>query len=242
MIRAWPTVISRSHKKRHRVERELMSEKENALEGISKAVQGYDEGAIFGAVKTALSAKIEPGEIVEKGLAKGLRIVGERFERGELFLVDLISAAEPAQKAVREILEPEFKKSKGMKTLGQVVLGTVHGDIHNIGKNIVSSMLFAAGFEVLDLGEDVPAEQFAKEASDTNAAIVGASSLLTTTIEGQREIVERLRASGVRDKVKTMFGGAPCSPEWVRQIGGDAYATNAMEAVKVAKQLLSIKD
>ncbi len=92
--------------------------------------------------------KIEPGEIIEKGIAKGLRIVGEKFERGESFLVDLISAAEPAQKAVREILEPEFKKSKGMKTLGQVVLGTVYGDIHNIGKNIVSSMFFlqASGF------------------------------------------------------------------------------------------------
>jgi corrinoid protein of di/trimethylamine methyltransferase len=219
-----------------------MSEKENALEGISKAVQGYDEGTIFSAVKTALSIKIEPGEIIEKGIAKGLRIVGEKFERGESFLVDLISAAEPAQKAVREILEPEFKKSKGMKTLGQVVLGTVYGDIHNIGKNIVSSMFFAAGFRVLDLGEDVPAEQFAHKASETNAAIVGASSLLTTTIEGQREIVERLKASGVRNKVKTMFGGAPCTPEWVRQIGGDAYATNAMEAVKVAKQLLNITD
>lgn len=219
-----------------------MSEKENALEGISKAVQGYDEGTIFSAVKTALSIKIEPGEIIEKGIAKGLRIVGEKFERGESFLVDLISAAEPAQKAVREILEPEFKRSKGMKTLGQVVLGTVYGDIHNIGKNIVSSMFFAAGFRVLDLGEDVPAEQFANKARETNAAIVGASSLLTTTIEGQREIVERLKASGVRNKVKTMFGGAPCTPEWVRQIGGDAYATNAMEAVKVAKQLLNITD
>lgn len=219
-----------------------MSEKENALEGISQAVQGYDEGTIFSAVKTALSIKIEPGEIIEKGIAKGLRIVGEKFERGESFLVDLISAAEPAQKAVREILEPEFKKSKGMKTLGQVVLGTVYGDIHNIGKNIVSSMFFAAGFRVLDLGEDVPAEQFANKARETNAAIVGASSLLTTTIEGQREIVERLKASGVRNKVKTMFGGAPCTPEWVRQIGGDAYATNAMEAVKVAKQLLNITD
>jgi dimethylamine corrinoid protein len=219
-----------------------MSEKENALEGISKAVQGYDEGTIFSAVKTALSIKIEPGEIIEKGIAKGLRIVGEKFERGESFLVDLISAAEPAQKAVREILEPEFKKSKGMKTLGQVVLGTVYGDIHNIGKNIVSSMFFAAGFRVLDLGEDVPAEQFANKARETNAAIVGASSLLTTTIDGQREIVERLTASGVRNKVKTMFGGAPCTPEWVRQIGGDAYATNAMEAVKVAKQLLNITD
>jgi dimethylamine corrinoid protein len=220
-----------------------MSEKENALEQISKAVQGYDEETIFSAVKTALSMKIDPGEIIEKGIAKGLRIVGEKFERGEMFLVDLISAAEPAQKAVKEILEPEFKKTQDrMKTLGQVILGTVHGDIHNIGKNIVSAMLFAAGFQVLDLGEDVPAEQFAKKAGETNAAIVGASALLTTTIEGQKEIVESLKASGVRDKVKTMFGGAPCTPEWVRQIGGDAYAMNAMEAVKVAKQLLNIKD
>ncbi|MGA2237916.1 MAG: B12-binding domain-containing protein [Candidatus Bathyarchaeia archaeon] len=219
-----------------------MSEKANALEQISRAVQGYDETAIFSAVKAGLSMNIEPGEIIEKGIAKGLRIVGEKFERGEMFLVDLISAAEPAQKAVREILEPEFKKTKGMKTLGQVVIGTVHGDIHNIGKNIVSSMFFAAGFQVLDLGEDVPAEKFTSTASESKAAIVGASALLTTTIEGQKEIVESLKASGLRDKVKTMFGGAPCTPEWVRQIGGDAYAMNAMEAVKVAKQLLNIKE
>jgi len=219
-----------------------MSEKEDALEQISNAVQTYDEAAIFSAVKAALSMSIDPGAIIEKGIAKGLRIVGEKFERGEGFLVDLISAAEPAQKAVREILEPEFKKTKGIKTLGQVVIGTVHGDIHNIGKNIVSSMLFAAGFQVLDLGEDVPAEKFASTASEAKAGIVGASALLTTTIECQKEIIESLKASGVRDKVKTMFGGAPCTPEWVRQIGGDAYAINAMEAVKVARQLLNVKD
>jgi corrinoid protein of di/trimethylamine methyltransferase len=219
-----------------------MSEKANALEQISNAVQGYDEATIFSAVKAGLSMNIEPGEIIEKGIAKGLRIVGEKFERGEAFLVDLISAAEPAQKAVRQILEPEFKKTNGMKTLGQVVIGTVHGDIHSIGKNIVSSMFFAAGFQVRDLGEDVPAEKFASTASEAKAAIVGASALLTTTIECQKEIVESLKACGVRDKVKTMFGGAPCTPEWVREIGGDAYAMNAMEAVKVAKQLLGIKD
>jgi dimethylamine corrinoid protein len=135
-----------------------------------------------------------------KGIAKGLRIVGEKFKRGEMFLVDLVSVAEPAQEAVREMLEPEFKKNEGMKTLGQVVLGTVHGDIHSIGKIIVSSMFFAAGFQVLDLGEDVPAEQFARKAVETNAAIVGPSALLTTSIEGQKEIVDSLKSSGVRNK------------------------------------------
>jgi len=224
-------------------EQPAMSEKDKVLDEITKAVLSYDETGLLSGVKTALAMNIDPGEIIEKGVAKGLRIVGGSFERGEAFLVDLVSASDTAQKAVKELLEPEFKKrSQKSQALGQVVLGTVHGDIHNIGKNIVASMLFAAGFQVVDVGEDVPADEFAKEARETTAGIVGASALLTTTIEGQKAVVESLKAAGVRDKVKTIFGGAPCSPEWVKQIGGDAYAANAMEAVKVAKQLLNVKD
>ena len=220
-----------------------MLEKDNVLNEITNSVLSYDEARLLTNVKTALAMNVDPGKIIEKGIAKGLRIVGGNFERGEAFLVDLVSAADTAQKAVKELLEPEFKtKARKSQALGQVVLGTVQGDIHNIGKNIVASMLFAAGFQVVDLGEDVPADEYVKKARETSADIVGASALLTTTIEGQKVVVDNLKAAGMRSKVKTMFGGAPCSGEWVKQIGGDAYAMNAMEAVKVAKQLLSIKD
>jgi len=220
-----------------------MSEKEKIFEEISEAIQSFEEEKVLNAVKKALSLGVDPSEIIEKGIAKGLRIVGDKYERGELFLMHLVAAAEPAQKAVKELLEPEIKKKAGeRKSLGKVVIGTVQGDIHDIGKNIVAAMLFAAGFDVIDLGKDVPAEEFAKKAKEVGANIVGASALLSTTLPVQKEIVEALKAMGIRDKVKTIFGGAPCTPEWVEEIGGDGYAENAIEAVKVAKRLIGVKD
>lgn len=220
---------------------DLVPETVKILDEICLAIQNFDEGEVFGNVRKALDMDVDPSEIIEHGIAKGLRIVGEKFDCGELFLVHLISAAEPAQKAVRELLKPALeKKAQRVKTLGKVVLGTVQGDIHNIGKNIVGAMLFAAGFEVIDLGEDVPAENFARKAKEVGAQLVGGSALLTTTRPGQREIIEALKREGIRGQVKVIFGGAPCTPEWVREIGGDAFAGNAMEGVRVAKQLLGI--
>jgi len=220
-----------------------MSEKEKIFDEISEAIQSFEEEKVLNAVKKALSLGVDPSEIIEKGIAKGLRIVGDKYERGELFLMHLVAAAEPAQKAVKELLEPEIKKKAGeRKSLGKVVIGTVQGDIHDIGKNIVAAMLFAAGFDVIDLGKDVPAEEFAKKAKEVGANIVGASALLSTTLPVQKEIIEALKAMGIRDKVKTIFGGAPCTPEWVEEIGGDGYAENAIEAVKVAKRLIGVKD
>ncbi|MBS7657768.1 MAG: corrinoid protein [Candidatus Bathyarchaeia archaeon] len=216
---------------------------EGVFEEISEAIQSFEEEKVFNAVKKALSLGVDPTEIIEKGIARGLKIVGDKYERGELFLMHLVAAAEPAQKVVKELLEPEIKKRAGeRKSLGKVVIGTVQGDIHDIGKNIVAAMLFAAGFEVYDLGKDVPAEEFAKKAKELNANIVGASALLSTTLPVQKEIIEALKAMGIRDKVKTIFGGAPCTAEWVEEIGGDGYAENAIEAVKVAKRLIGVKD
>ena len=217
----------------------ILLKEERALDEVSEAVQSYEDERVLSAVKKALEMKIDPSEIIENGIAKGLRIIGEKFGREELFLTDLIGAAEPARKAVRELLEPEVKKkAEKMKSLRKVVLGTVQGDIHSIGKNIVGAMLFAAGFEVIDLGEDVPAVEFVKKSKEVHADLVGASALLTITLPGQKKIVDALKATGMRNKVKTIFGGAPCTPEWVQEIGGDGYAGNAMEAVRVAKQLL----
>jgi len=145
------------------------------------------------------------------------------------------------QRVIKDILEPEMaKKKEARKSLGKVVLGTVAGDIHDIGKNIVGAMLFAAGFEVYDIGKDIPPEQFVSKAKEVNANLVGASALLSTSLPMQREIVEGIVAAGLRDKVKLIFGGAPVTDEWVKEIGGDGYAENAMEAVNVAKKLLKV--
>jgi len=217
--------------------------RESIYEELANSVLSFDADKVVQASKKALEAKLDATEIIENGLAKGLKTVGKKFEDGELFLMHLVAAAEAVKKALSDVLEPELIKHKAeRKTLGKVVIGTVAGDIHDIGKNIVAAMLFAGGFEIHDLGKDVPVEEFIKKTKETKANIVGASALLSTTLPVQHEIVKALVAEGIRDKVKVMVGGAPVTEEWVREIGGDGYAENAVEAVKVAKTLLNIKD
>jgi len=213
------------------------------LEELANAVQAFDSDKVMETTMKALASSIDPGIIIEQGLAKGLRIVGKKFEDGELFLMHLVAAAEPAQKAIKELLEPEIKKrGEERKAPGKVVLGTVAGDIHDIGKNIVGAMLIAAGFDVHDIGKDVPTEQFVNKAKEVKADIIGASALLSTSLPMQHEIVKACETEGIRNKVKLIFGGAPVTEEWVREIGGDGYGENATEAVKVAKRLLNIRD
>ena len=210
-------------------------------EEIVNAVLSFDGDKVNAAVKKALKEGRDPVKIVDE-LTKALRIVGKKFEDGEFFLMHLVAAAEPVQKVIKETLEPEMmKKQESRKSLGKVVLGTVAGDIHDIGKNIVGAMLFAAGFEVYDVGKDIPADQFVAKAKEVNANLVGASALLSTSLPMQREIVEGIVAAGLREKVKLMFGGAPVTEEWVKEIGGDGYAENAIEAVNVAKKLLRVE-
>jgi len=212
------------------------------LDELANAVQTFDPDKVMEVTKKALAAGVDPSIIIEQGLAKGLRIVGKKFEDGELFLMHLVAAAEPAQKAIKELLEPELKKRKSeRKSAGKVVLGTVAGDIHDIGKNIVGAMLIAAGFDVYDIGKDIPAEEFVNKAKEVNANIVGASALLSTSLPVQAEIVKAFKAANMRDKVKLVFGGAPCTAEWVKEIGGDGYAENAVEGVNLIKQLVAAK-
>ncbi len=214
---------------------------EDEYEDIVNAVLTFDSDKVNEATRKALARGDDPVKIIDDGLAKALRIVGKKFEDGEFFLMHLVAAAEPVQKAIREILEPEIAKMKGhRKSLGKVVLGTVAGDIHDIGKNIVGAMLFAAGFEVFDVGKDVPTEQFVAKAKEVDANIVGASALLSTTLPIQRDILEATAAAGMRSKVKLMFGGAPVTEDWVKKIGADGYAEDAVQAVKVAKTLVGI--
>jgi len=212
------------------------------LDELANAVQSFDSDKVMEATKKALAAGIDPSTVIEQGIAKGLRVVGKKFEDGELFLMHLVAAAEPAQKAIKELVEPEIKKRKGeRKSAGKVVLGTVAGDIHDIGKNIVGAMLIASGFDVIDIGKDIPAEEFVKKAKEVNANVVGASALLSTSLPVQAEIVKAFKAANMRDKVKLVFGGAPCTAEWVKEIGGDGYAESAVEGVSVIKQLLGVK-
>jgi len=220
-----------------------VADKKKLINEICNSLINIDEDIFKNNVKKALDLHIDPAVIIDEGIIRALRTVGEKFESGEFFLADLVGAAEPAQKVMKELLEPELKKkSDRTKSKGKIVLGTVQGDIHSIGKNIVAAMLFAAGFEVINLGENVPAKVFVNKAKEIKADIVAASALLTTTLPGQRQIVETLQAEGLRSQAKTMFGGAPCTAEWVEEIGGDGYAENAIEAVRVAHRLLGLKE
>lgn len=188
----------------------------------------------------ALQAGMEPMTIIEAGLVPGMDIVGERFSKGEYFLPHLIISAGGMQQAM-ELLEPELRaRSQQMKVAGTVVIGTVHGDIHEIGKSLVGTMLSAAGFQVYDLGVDVPAEIFVAKVKETGAQLVGLSALLTTTMVVQKEIIQAFSSAGLREQIKIMVGGAPVTRSWADEIGADGYAEDAIEAVQLAIQLVAV--
>jgi corrinoid protein of di/trimethylamine methyltransferase len=188
----------------------------------------------------ALRGGVDPLEAIELGFKPGMEVVGEGFDKGELFIPDLMMAGE-AMKVGIATLEPELMKRKqARQVLGRVVIGTVEGDIHEIGKTLVATMLAAAGFEVRDLGVDVSAQAFVDAVRDTNANVVGLSALLTTTILNQEAVIQALTEAGLREQVKVIIGGVPANPEWAQEIGADAYAENATEAVDVVKQLVNV--
>jgi trimethylamine corrinoid protein len=186
----------------------------------------------------ALSAGIDPLQAVNSGFVPGVDYVGEQFARREMFLPDLVMAAE-AMKAGIAVLEPEMRRrGTRRESLGRVVLGTVKGDIHEIGKTLVGILLSAAGFEVVDLGVNVTAEMFAAKARELEADIVGVSSLLTTTMALQRGVVEALDRAQLRPRVKIIVGGAPVTRKWAEEIGADGYGKDAVGAVALAKSLV----
>lgn len=188
----------------------------------------------------ALRAGIEPLQAIDQGFKPGMDVVGDGFARGELFIPDLMMSGE-AMKAAIATLEPELmKRQQERKVLGRVVIGTVQGDIHEIGKTLVATMLSANGFEVYDLGVDVSAQKFLEKVREVDADVVGLSALLTTTILNQEAVILNLKEAGLRDQVKVVIGGVPASPEWAEEIGADGYAENATEAVVVVKELLGV--
>jgi corrinoid protein of di/trimethylamine methyltransferase len=185
-----------------------------------------------------LAAGLDPVEAVNRGFVPGVDYVGAQFAKREMFLPDLIVAAE-AMKAGIAVLEPEMRR-RGLQRefLGRVILGTVKGDIHEIGKTLVGILLSAAGFEVIDLGVNVTAETFAIQARELQADIVGVSSLLTTTMALQRDVVEALDRQQLRPRVKVIVGGAPVTRKWAEEIGADGYGKDAVGAVALAKSLV----
>lgn len=189
----------------------------------------------------ALAAGTAPLDAIHHGFVPGMHAVGEQFAQGKMFLPDMMASAE-AMRAAMAVLDPELRKlGEERPSAGTVILGTTKGDIHEIGKILVGTLLSAHGFRVIDLGVDVPGEQFAAKARDLKADIVGVSALLTTTMKNQRSVVEALDRAQLRPKVKIMVGGAPVTKRWAEEIGADGYAKDAMTAVALAQELMAQK-
>jgi trimethylamine corrinoid protein len=216
-------------------------EKKTIFKIMEEAIlDGNNEQARQGA-RDALQQQIDPLEVVESGLSKGMDIVGDRFEQGLAFLPELLMAADSFNAAM-EVLKPEIEaQKKEIAKGGTVLIATVKGDVHNIGRNIVATILETRGFTVLDLGQDVPALQIVEGAEKTKADVIALSSLMTTTMPNQREVMNALTEMKLRDKYFVIVGGGPVTQNWADEIGADGYGSNAMEAVALVKDLLRRK-
>lgn len=204
---------------------------------IQAIIDGEKERAVALA-QEALRLQIPPLEAIDKGYIAGIQKVGELFERGDFFLPELVMGAEAMQAALA-VLEPELKRRQEVrKRLGTAVAGTVEGDIHEIGKRLVCTMLVANGFDLLDLGPDVAAKTFIEKVRELRPDLLLLSALMTTTMPEQKAVIEALKGAGLRERVKVMVGGAAVTPAWAEEIGADGYAENAIEAVEVAKGLV----
>jgi corrinoid protein of di/trimethylamine methyltransferase len=213
---------------------------EELYKNMAQAVIDGDDEAAEALARQALDGGVDPLEAINEGLTPGMDVVGELYATGEYFLPDLILGGE-AMKAALAVLEPALAAAgQERQVLGTVVLGTVQGDIHEIGKSLVGSMLSANGFRVHDLGIDVEAEEFVVRAREYGADIVALSALLTTTMLHQRDVIEHLSEAGLREQVKVMVGGSPVTQAWADQIGADGFAEDAANAVTVAKRLMGV--
>jgi 5-methyltetrahydrofolate--homocysteine methyltransferase len=210
------------------------------LKAIAENVRNGNAGKVTELVKKALDEKIHWSVVLEKGLSAGMEVVGHLFKDEEIFLPEVLMAAK-AMDAGQKALEPLMLGAGGGRKLGTVVLGTVKGDMHNLGKNLVNIMLRGAGFEVVDLGVDVASDIFVERAISEKAQVVGMSALLTTTMPHMRTVIEGLHKAGLKDRVKTIVGGACVTQQFADKIGADAYADNAGGAVTRIKELLGLK-
>ena len=211
---------------------------EQILSDLREAVLYFDPEEARTLAQKALEMGVDPVTALEEGLAKPLREVGDRFGTGEAFITELIAAAQ-AMEAGAEVLNQEItRRGATRKKVGTFLIGTVEGDIHSIGKNIVATMLNTAGFEVIDLGADVPTQTFIDNVKKHRPDILGLSALMTTTMTNQREVIEALKAAGLRDGLKIIVGGAPVTEDWVREIGADACGLDALNAVEASLRLM----
>lgn len=208
------------------------------FESLAKAVLEYDRDKAVELAKKALDLGLNPIEALEMGLAKGIREVGEKFSRMEVFLPHVVMAAEAMQAAANVLLENLPKEEAEKLSAGTVVIGTVKGDIHDIGKSLVKTMLSAAGFKVIDLGVDVPIFEFIRKAKEAKADIIAMSALMTTTIAEQCDLIEELKRRGEREKFKILVGGGAVSEEWAQKIGADGFGSDMKKAVEVAEKLM----
>ena len=215
-----------------------MTKEEEILQNLSDAVLNFDADAAIDAAKASVEAKISPVKAIEEGLAKGLRMVGDRFEAGDLWLPHLVLGAEALEAAVKVLEEHMAIEDLESTSRGTIVIGTVEGDIHDLGLRIVASMLRANGFRVYDIGCDAHTLNFIEKAKEVRADIIAASSLMTTTMPFMKDLVEALETAGIRDQYKLMVGGGPVTEEWAKAIGVDGYGKDAAEAVRVAKELV----
>jgi 5-methyltetrahydrofolate--homocysteine methyltransferase len=209
------------------------------LEKIGDRLKDGDDATVGELTRQAMEQGLAPKTILDEGLIAAMNVVGERFKAHEIFLPDVLLAAK-AMYAGMDELKPLLIK-EGIPSIGKVVLGTVQGDLHDIGKNLVGIMLKGAGFEVIDLGNDVSPERFVDTATEQNAAVIGMSALLTTTMPAMKQVTGLVERRGLRGKVKVIIGGAPVSRDFAEEIGADAYGFDAANAVDRVKGLIGIK-
>ena len=206
------------------------------LSEIAENLERGEDERVAALVRQAMEQGRAPLEILNQGLIAGMNTVGEQFRQREIFLPDVLLASR-AMVAGLDLLKPALAR-EGVPNAGRVVIGTVQGDLHDIGKNLVGIMLKGAGFDVVDLGSDVPAERFVETAAASGAAVIGLSALLTTTMPVMKDVVDSLRARGLGGRVKLIVGGAPVSEAWAREIGADAYGYDAANAVERVRALV----
>lgn len=217
-----------------------MASQEEIFEKAKKAIISSDFNVAKDVADLGLSTGIDPIELLTKGFVAGINDVGDLFGRGSLYLPELIMSAEVMQK-ITEYLNSFLKTTDRKQETARVIVGSVQGDIHDIGKTIVVSLFKANGFEVYDLGRDVPVKHFIEEAEKVNANIIGTSALLTTTMSQQKTLEEELKKAGLKGKFKTIVGGAPVTQRWADRIGADAYAQDAADGVRKVKELLGLQ-
>ena len=209
------------------------------LQKISESLQKGETDKVAEFTRQAVDEKIDPKTILDDSLIAGMAVVGEKFKVHDIFLPDVLLAAK-AMYAGMDILKPLMIK-EGIPTIGKVVIGSVYGDLHDIGKNLVAIMLKGAGFEIIDLGNNVPAKKYIDTAEETGAELIGMSALLTTTMPVMKEVIELAKERGLYGKIKFLIGGAPLSADYAREIGADAYCYDGVNAVDRAKEFVGAK-